>query len=78
MDTPGLGDTRGIEQDDKNVDNILKTISDTPELNGIVLMMNGTDGRISERVQYVMQRIKGMLPNVIKDNLMILLSNVST
>ena len=23
MDTPGLGDTRGIEQDDKNVENIL-------------------------------------------------------
>jgi predicted GTPase len=27
MDTPGLGDTEGIEKDDANVENILQTIS---------------------------------------------------
>jgi hypothetical protein len=54
MDTPGLGDTRGIDQDDKNIDNILQTITMTPELNAIVIMMNGTDGRLSERILYVL------------------------
>jgi hypothetical protein len=78
MDTPGLGDTNGHKQDDDNVDNILKTVSNTPDLNSIVIMMNGTDPRITNRVQYVIQKIKGILPNVVKDNLVILMSNVST
>lgn len=50
MDTPGLGDVRGIDQDDRNVDDILAAVSTTPELNAIVVMVNGSDGRISERV----------------------------
>lgn len=53
MDTPGLGDVRGFEQDDKNADNILKTVASTPELNSIVIMINGSDGRITDRVKYV-------------------------
>ncbi|ETO06694.1 hypothetical protein RFI_30698, partial [Reticulomyxa filosa] len=32
MDTPGLGDVEGIEKDDEHVQNILDTISKTPEV----------------------------------------------
>ncbi len=78
MDTPGLGDTEGIEKDDANVENILQTISQTPELNSIIFMMNGSDARFTIRVDYVVQKMKGFLPNVLKDNLLLLLSNVST
>jgi hypothetical protein len=78
MDTPGLGDTRGIEQDDKNIENILQTILMTPELNGIVIIINGTECWLSERILYAIQRMKGILPNVLKDNLIVLMTNVAT
>ena len=54
MDTPGLGDTSGIDQDDKNIDNILDSITKTPQLNSIILMLNGSDARISERIKYIL------------------------
>lgn len=38
MDTPGLNDTEGIEEDEIHLDHILETVSKTPELNAIVIM----------------------------------------
>ena len=75
MDTPGLGDVRGIQQDDDNANKIIETISKTNELNSIVLMLNGAEPRVNERVKYIVQRIIGILPNVIKENLILVLSN---
>ncbi len=75
MDTPGLGDVRGIHQDDDNANKILETISKTTELNAIILMLNGAEPRVNERIKYIIQRIVGILPNVVKENLMIVLSN---
>ena len=48
MDTPGLGDVKGYQQDDDNIINILDTVSNTPELNCIILMMNGSGKLCSE------------------------------
>lgn len=76
MDTPGLGDVEGIKKDDEHIENILDTISKTPELNSIVLMLNGSEARIHDRIQYVVTKLKGILPNVVQENLIILLSNV--
>jgi hypothetical protein len=75
MDTPGFGDVRGIQQDDGNSNKIIETISKTTELNAIILMLNGAEPRVNERIKYIIQRINGILPNVVKDNLMIVLSN---
>jgi hypothetical protein len=41
-------------------------------------MVNGSEPRISERVEYVIQKLKGILPNILSDNLIIILSNVAT
>jgi ribosome biogenesis GTPase A len=47
IDTPGLGDTRGTQQDDLNVDKILKAASSTPNLAAVVLIVNGTNARFN-------------------------------
>jgi predicted ATPase len=75
MDTPGLGDVRGVNQDDVNTENILDTVSKTAELNCIILMMNGAEARVSDRIEFIIQRLTGILPNVVRDNLIVLLSN---
>jgi len=76
MDTPGLGDVEGIKSDDDHVQNILDTVSTTPELNAIILMINGSDARVSHRLLYVMAKVIGIIPNVCQENLLVLLSNV--
>jgi len=65
MDTPGMLDSQGIQQDDVNIMNILNTTAKTPELNAIVIMMIGSDPRISVGVNYTISKLKGILPNVV-------------
>ena len=39
-------------------------------------MMNGSDGRVSDRIKFIIQRIVGIIPDVVRNNLIVLLSNV--
>ena len=39
IDTPGIGNTHGIEQDKKNIDNILQFISKYKEIHGICILL---------------------------------------
>lgn len=77
MDTPGFYDTEGINQDMININNILGTVSLTPELNAVLIMMNGSEQRISIGVNYTIQGMKGIMPNVLKENVMIHFHSVS-
>ncbi|EAL68139.1 hypothetical protein DDB_G0277933 [Dictyostelium discoideum AX4] len=43
IDSPGLNDTRGKEQDEINIKLILKTISDLGQISAIVVVVNGTN-----------------------------------
>lgn len=40
IDTPGIGDTRGLEQDKKNIEHILEYIGQLSHLNGICFLLN--------------------------------------
>jgi GTPase SAR1 family protein len=75
MDTPGLGDTRGLSQDDANISTIVSTVEKTPELNAVFFILNGAQSRLTSHIQYVIQKLKGMLPNVFKNNLFLILTN---
>jgi len=72
MDTPGLGDIDGIEKDDEHIGKILSTVSKTPELNAIVLMIKGSDPRVSDRLKYVITKLMGIIPNMAQKNLLVL------
>jgi GTPase SAR1 family protein len=76
LDTPGLGDTRGMDQDEKNLDGIIETVAATEGLNAILLTMNGSNPRINSQVKYVMTKLQGMIPDVLQQNLFVLLTNV--
>lgn len=76
MDTPGLGDTRGQEQDEKNVRNILDTISKTEDLNAIIIMQNGAESRVHSTLKLAVEKIKGLIPNVVEENIIIIRSNL--
>lgn len=62
IDTPGLGDTRGHNQDEQNIDMILEHLCSVDDLGGIVLVMNGTVSRVNASVVNVINKLKSILP----------------
>jgi hypothetical protein len=76
LDTPGLGDTRGIDQDDKNVEKIITSVESFDGITCVLIVMNGTVPRLTLNVQNVIVRLQGFLPDVIMEHVIIVLTNV--
>ncbi|CAF3179320.1 unnamed protein product [Rotaria sp. Silwood2] len=47
IDTPGFGDTRGIEQDDRNMEHILEYLSNLTHLNAICFLLKPNTSRLN-------------------------------
>ncbi|CAF3432460.1 unnamed protein product [Rotaria socialis] len=47
IDTPGVGDTRGVNEDKKNFQNILAYISNFDHINGICLLLKPNEARLT-------------------------------
>ncbi|KAI9773661.1 MAG: hypothetical protein M1840_006935 [Geoglossum simile] len=47
IDTPGIGDTRGVGQDKKNMDNILSTLASFERLHGILVLLKPNNSRLT-------------------------------
>ncbi len=75
LDTPGMGDIKGLKQDDDNILAILKHVEDTPSVNAVILMLNGSNCRVSSRTLYILQRLYGLCPKTFEKNLYLILSN---
>ena len=64
IDTPGIGDTRGIEQDKKNFDVILKYLANLDKLNGICILLKPNNARLTVMFRFC---IKELLTHLHKD-----------
>ncbi|CAF1133088.1 unnamed protein product [Rotaria sordida] len=47
IDTPGMGDTRGLVQDEKNIDHILTYVNNLSHLNAICLLFKPNESRLN-------------------------------
>ena len=52
IDTPGIGDTRGIETDNKNFDMILKYLANFDKLNGICILLKPNNARLTTMFKF--------------------------
>ncbi|OWA53990.1 hypothetical protein BV898_18413 [Hypsibius exemplaris] len=75
IDTPGLSDTAGIAQDEENVLKIQAACRNIDRLTGIILVANGTTTRDSASLKNAISRLRGFLPNIVRKNMMIVLTN---
>ncbi|XP_022913509.2 uncharacterized protein [Onthophagus taurus] len=75
IDTPGLGDTQGIETDYKNVEKVLEFISEMEYLHGICIMMKPNNSRLSVIFEYCIKTILGQLDENIRKNVIFIFSN---
>lgn len=77
VDTPGFGDTRGKEQDKKNVKDIVETLNKEEFINCICLMINGRLARMNDHLKYVLKEISNVMPKEVFDQIIIVFSNTS-
>jgi len=64
IDTPGIGDTRGIDQDRINFQNIMNHISKLDEINGICILLKPNNARLTVMFSFC---IKELLTHLHRD-----------
>ena len=65
IDTPGFGDTRGLDQDDKNMQHILKYINNLSHLNAICFLLKSDAGQLNSYFRTCITQLFDLLgPNV--------------
>lgn len=74
IDTPGLNDTRYYEQDEKNLTKILAKAKDTHDLVGVLLIINGTQGRMTPAMESIVLSLRGNIPDNVMQNFLVILS----
>jgi len=57
IDTPGIGDTRGIAYDRKNMADILQTLSSYDELHGILILLKSNSARLTIGFIYCLKEL---------------------
>ena len=76
IDTPGIGDTRGITKDRENVAKIVKGIAELQSFNAICFVHKGNDARIDPMLSYLIQEIKGILTKECLNNFILCFTHV--
>lgn len=57
IDTPGIGDVRGIEKDSENFQNIINTISNLDYLHGILILLKPNNSRIHVMFRFCIEEL---------------------
>ena len=75
IDTPGIGDTRGVDQDQKNFENILSILSVHDELHGICILLKPNNARMNIVFQYCIKELLTYLHRDASKNIMFCFTN---
>lgn len=75
IDTPGIGDTRGIDQDEKNCEDILQTISRYNELHAICILLQPNNARLTAQFEFCIKQLLSRLDRSATDNIIFIFTN---
>ncbi|GBG93402.1 hypothetical protein CBR_g68530 [Chara braunii] len=75
IDTPGIGDTRGIEQDKKNFDNILRFLGHHTLIHGICILLKPNSARLNVLFRFCIMELLCHLHKSAKDNIVFVFTN---
>ena len=77
IDTPGFGDSRGLEQDKVNVKKIIDVLRGEEYVNCVCLIINGRQNRMTASLEYVLTEISSIMPREIFDNIIVVFTNAA-
>ena len=75
IDTPGIGDTRGVEQDKKNFANILNYIANLDTLHGICILLKPNDSRLDIFFRFCVKELLTHLHKSSSENIVFCFTN---
>lgn len=75
FDTPGINDTGGYLSDNENVDRIFECIQTLQHLTALVLVLNGTQARLTVNIRNVLERFRDRIPDILYRNVIVILTN---
>jgi hypothetical protein len=78
FDTPGINDTGGYLSDNENVDRIFECTQTLHHLTALVLVLNGTQGRLTVNIRNVLERFRDRIPDVLYTNVIVILTNCAS
>ena len=79
LDTPGLADTRGLNQDDFDKESMETQIKDyIGSINAILVLANGTVPHVTVGTKCALSILSAILPNTVTKNVAFLFTNVSS
>ena len=78
IDTPGVGDTRGVDHETRNFDHILRYITQYEHLNGICILLKPAETRLNIYIRYCFKELLRHLNVSAKDNIMFVFTSART
>ncbi|CAF3092176.1 unnamed protein product [Rotaria sp. Silwood2] len=75
IDTPGIGDTRGLEQDTKNFHEILTYISQYEHLNGVCILLKPNEERLTILFKFCVNELLRHLHTSASENIIFVFTN---
>ena len=75
IDTPGFGDSRGLETDKKHVERIMACLQKVTSINCVMLVMNGRDSRMTTTMKYVIAQLVAVMPRSVLQHVVIAFTN---
>lgn len=79
LDSPGLADTRGIQQDELHKKGIAEAIQkNIDSVNAVLILANGTVPRLTVGTDYALSTLSAIFPRTLADNIGFLFTNVSS
>lgn len=75
IDTPGIGDTRGIDQDELNCDDIFQKISQYDKIHAICFLLKPNDARVTAEFEFCVKELLSRLHKSATDNIVFIFTN---
>ena len=75
IDTPGIGDCRGIEQDKKNFENILTFLTCYDKINAVVVLLKPNNARLTVAFRFCVLELLTHLHKSLVSNIIIAFTN---
>lgn len=69
IDTPGIGDTRGVDQDKQNMEDILTVLTQYPKLHGILILIKPNNARLTTMFKFCIKELLTHLHRNAADNM---------
>ncbi len=71
IDTPGIGDTRGFDQDKKNIKSVVEALKASEKFNAICLVFKGTDQRVDQSLKYLISQYQSLMTKESQNNIVV-------